>query len=430
MRRFHTALFLACLGVATATLAEQQPATITTSQATVTVDTVTASELADEALSRNPLIRSGRSIVEARRHRVRPAGALPDPTISVGWNGDAAPFVVQTGDPSSSRMFSVTQEFPLAGKRGIRSSIARREADIAGWDLTSSERRVVAEVKVAFFEYAYAYKAAQILERNRELLQKLSKITEVRYQVGKASQADVARSHLELSRIQQRATVLEQQKQAVVARLNALLYRAPETPLPTPAELTGGDLQVSLDDLYAKAKEGDPELQRRRQEVGRDELATTLARREYVPDLAVGYTYQQRPLMPDMNGMTFSLRIPVFYRSKQRELLKEAQSQLQATHYSQQDREATLFFEVKEQYLAIKAAENLIRLYKDGIVPQSSVALESSMSAYQVGSVDFLTVLTNYTTLLDYETEYYRELANRNIALARLEPMTGVELVK
>lgn len=430
MRRVQTFFMLACLGVAAIASAEQRPGTNAPPQTTGVVETVTASELADEAQSRNPLLRRGRSIVEARRHRVRPAGALPDPTISVGWSGNAAPFSVQTGDPSSSRVFSVTQEFPLAGKRGIRSTIAGREVEIAGWDLTSSERRVAAEVKAAFFEYAYAYKAAEILARNRDLLQKLSKITEVRYQVGKATQADAARSHLELSRIQQRATVLEQQKQAAIARLNALLYRAPETPLPAPAELAGGDLQFSLDALYAKAKDADPELQRRRQEVGREELATTLARREYVPDLAVGYTFQQRPLAPDMNGMTFSLRIPVFYRSKQRELLKEAQAQLQATQYGQQDREATLFFEVKEQYLAIKAAENLIRLYKDGIVPQSSVALESSMSAYEVGAVDFLTVLTNYTTLLDYETAYYRELANRNIALARLEPMTGVELVK
>jgi hypothetical protein len=61
-------------------------------------------------------------------------------------------------------------------------------------------------------------------------------------------------------------------------------------------------------------------------------------------------------------------------------------------------------------------------------VPQSSLALESSMSAYQVGNVDFLTMLANFTTVLNYEVDYYRELADYQTALARIEPLVGIEL--
>ena len=39
------------------------------------------------------------------------------------------------------------------------------------------------------------------------------------------------------------------------------------------------------------------------------------------------------------------------------------------------------------------------------------------MSSYQVGTLDFLTVISNFTTVLNYETDYYRELANyQNVA--------------
>ncbi|MCL4524174.1 MAG: hypothetical protein M1451_09720, partial [Acidobacteria bacterium] len=51
-----------------------------------------------------------------------------------------------------------------------------------------------------------------------------------------------------------------------------------------------------------------------------------------------------------------------------------------------------------------------------------------SMSAYQVGSLDFLSLLTNFTTVLDYETNYYEELARYQQALVRLEEITGIEL--
>jgi outer membrane protein TolC len=67
-------------------------------------------------------------------------------------------------------------------------------------------------------------------------------------------------------------------------------------------------------------------------------------------------------------------------------------------------------------------------LFSQGVVPQSSLALESSMSAYQVGTVDFLSVLGNFSTVLNYEIDYYRELANYQSSLARIESMVGVDL--
>jgi len=85
---------------------------------------------------------------------------------------------------------------------------------------------------------------------------------------------------------------------------------------------------------------------------------------------------------------------------------------------------------VKEQYLLAKSSETLLKLYSQAVVPQSSLALESSMASYQVGTVDFLTILSNFTTVLDYEVSYYRELSNYQMALARLEPLVGVELTK
>jgi cobalt-zinc-cadmium efflux system outer membrane protein len=83
---------------------------------------------------------------------------------------------------------------------------------------------------------------------------------------------------------------------------------------------------------------------------------------------------------------------------------------------------------LKQNYLAAKASENLLKLFSQGVVPQSSLALESSMSAYQVGNVDFLTLIGNFTTVLNYQTDYYRELANYQTSLARMEAVTGADL--
>jgi outer membrane protein TolC len=72
--------------------------------------------------------------------------------------------------------------------------------------------------------------------------------------------------------------------------------------------------------------------------------------------------------------------------------------------------------------------DHLINLYQDGIVPQATHTLNSSLASYQVGTVDFLTLLTNLLTLFRYELEYYRVLTDYEKNLANLELAMGKRL--
>lgn len=399
-------------------------------QPTSQAPAITLDELIREALEKNPGIQSAERRVNAFRARIPQAKTLPDPKLSVGWMGNIAPFDVQEGDPSSYRSISAMQEIPYPGKLKLRGQIADREAEAAWWNYERIRRRVAAEVKVAYYDYFYSSQAIEITLKNKDLLEKLNRIAEVRYQVGKGLQQDVLRAHVELSRLLQRLTVLEQQKKTAQVRLNTLLYRDPESPLPAPSAFQKAELTQTLDSLYQLARQNDTELQREQRMIERNEVAINLAKKEYYPDFSVGYMYQNRPRIPEMHGFTFSLNIPIFYKTKQREGVNEATEELLSAQKSKDSRETSLYFEVKEQYLSAKASDELLRLFSDAVVPQSSLALESSMAAYEVGTVDFLTMISNFMTVLDYEIGYYRELSNYQMALARLEPLVGVELTK
>jgi outer membrane protein TolC len=140
--------------------------------------------------------------------------------------------------------------------------------------------------------------------------------------------------------------------------------------------------------------------------------------------------YQQRDAMPDMHGVTVGINIPILYRTKQRQGVIEAAHGLIAARHDLDERTTAVDFEIKQQYLAATASRELSNLYSKAIVPQSSLALESSMAAYEVGKLDFLSMLTNFVDVLDYETGYYEELSKYQSALARLEPLVGTELTK
>jgi outer membrane protein, heavy metal efflux system len=386
-------------------------------------------DLLAEAEQNHPAIRAAARMVDAKRTRVAQAKAFPDPKLSVGWMGNIIPFDVQNGDPSSYRSLSAMQDIPYPGKLALRGQIAAKEADAETWNVDVARRRIRAEVKLAYYELLGTQKTLETEKQNKLLLEKFARIAEEKYKVGKGLQQDVLRAQVEVSRILQRLAITELRKRTQEARLNSLLLRPLDATLgPLPAEFNKSGLPYSLEELTQRGVENDPEIRRQQQLIEQGQLAANLARREVYPDFSVGYMYQNRPSLPEMHGFTFTLNVPIFSKNKQREAEKEANLTVESIRQSREAIRTELFFKIKEQYLTAKTSDELLTLYSKALVPQSALTLESSMAAYEVGSLDFLSLITNFISILDYETSYFEELARYQQALARLEELTGIEL--
>ena len=377
-----------------------------------------------EVLSSNPAIAGSHLSVEARRRRVTQSGALPDPTVTVSYMGSAVPFKTMAADPSSYRGISAMQMLPLAGKRELKRAMSRKDVIVSEADETAVSRRLVADAKAAFYDYFYYGKALEITNSNKTRLEQLADISEARYRVGKAMQADVLRAHVEVSMLLQRTLALEQQRNTAAARLNTLMNCPIDAVLP-PAEDIAKTPLPPIDSLSELATAQDPMLMKEQSMVERNKLAIQMAKKEYVPDLSVGYMYQQRTGLPDMYGMQFSLNIPIFFKSKQRQGVEEAKLDLASSEKSRESRRLELAYELKQMYLTAMNAEKMLDLYDKAIIPQAELALQSAQSSYSVGSTDFLNVVTNFSTIQGYQLDYYRQLADYETALAQIEELTG-----
>jgi len=393
-------------------------------------DMVRLADLIAEAERNHPSIHAAARGVQAKRARIAQARAWPDPEVSVGYMGRAIPFRTMRDDPSTFRQFGVMQAIPYPGKRDLRGQIARKDADAESWTVEEARRRIRAEVQAAYYELWATDMAIRITEKNKDLLEKLARITEEKYKVGKGLQQDVLRAQVEVTRVVQRLALLGQRRATLETQLNSLLVRPPDTPLGPLAPFEKAPLAYSLEELLEHAVQGYPAVQRQEQLIEQSRLAVNLAQKDYYPDFAVGWDYANRPGMPEMYGLRFSMNLPVFNKGRRREAVREATETLASARHLREAIRTELFFRVKEYYLAARTADELLTLYAKGIVPQSTLALESALAAYQVGSVDFLSLMTNFTTVLDYEVSYYLELANYQKALARLEEITGLELTK
>jgi outer membrane protein TolC len=410
----------------------QMTASLSSAPAQGLSSALTLQALIEEALRKNPDIQSARVTYEASAHRPSQASAPPDPEVGFNYMGNLwPPFTEQHGDPSSFRQIMVTQDVPYPGKLRLRGEVARQEASAEWWNYEATRRGVVADVKVAYYNLFAVQKAIKISLKDKDLLERLEKIAEAEYRVGKGIQQDVLTAQLEITSLEQRLEVLRQQEKTAEVKINTLLYREPENALPPAAEFQKAAFPYTLDELYQAALKNAPELNRQQEMIGRNQFALRLANKEYLPDFSAGFAYQQRSSgLPDMYGLAFNVSVPIWYKRKQREAVAEAALDLHSAEKARDNVRTSLLFDVKQEYLMASTSSRLAELYARASVPQATLALDSSIASYEVGKVNFLSMLTNFRSILDDEINYYQELASFQSALARLEVMVGQTLTQ
>jgi outer membrane protein TolC len=155
-----------------------------------------------------------------------------------------------------------------------------------------------------------------------------------------------------------------------------------------------------------------------------------LAHKEYYPDFAVGFTYFEREENPGMYGLMVSAKLPLYFWRKQRPELEAARLNLSSAESMRDSTSSTVQYQVKEAYTVATTSERLANLYASAIVPQSNLALNSAIANYQVGKIDFLQLIDASMSLLEYQLKYYESIIEFHKALAQLEPLVGVDLIK
>jgi outer membrane protein, heavy metal efflux system len=152
--------------------------------------------------------------------------------------------------------------------------------------------------------------------------------------------------------------------------------------------------------------------------------------KDFRPDFGVDLQWQHTGgNFPDYYMATVHVKIPIYYARKQRYALEESYARLAEAKQSYRSTQQQAIFQVKDQYLSIQSSERILKLYKTTLLPQAQLTVDSATAAYEVGSVDFLSLLTNLTNLITLERQYYDEVARHEEAIVRLEPIVGKELV-
>ena len=162
--------------------------------------------------------------------------------------------------------------------------------------------------------------------------------------------------------------------------------------------------------------------------IRQQETQVELAHKNFRPDFNVRATPTSTlaSQIRDYYMATFGIRLP--NRGRQKAELAEAQENQERARQELDAESQRVLSEVQQQYVRAKTSEEQLKIYSDGLVPQSEATFQSALSAYQSNRQDFESLLSGFLDVLNLDLEYRNELVEHESALAELERLTGVDL--
>ncbi len=386
-------------------------------------------ELVQEAEQKNPQIAASFHAWQASRNVPKQVSALPETQLSVQQFsvGSPRPFAGYSNSEFAYIGFGASQDLPYPGKRQLRASVAEHEADSMGAQTDSVRRSVVGNLKMVYFHLAYIQQTLGILKKSDELLNQVQQATEARYRVGQGNQQDVLKSQLQHTKILQEIAHHHQEEGLLEAQIKQFLGRPQESPDIVTETLTARSLSYAAAELLQRAREQNPDVQSKAASIRQQEAQVDLAHKNFRPDFNVQYTYEHTASQfRDYYMATFGIRLP--NRGRQRAELAEAQENQERARRELDAESQRVLSEVQQQYVRAKTSEERLKIYNDGLVPQSEATFRSALSAYQLNKQDFESLLSGFLDVLNLDLEYRSELVEHESALAELERLTGVSL--
>ena len=389
-------------------------------------------EVLQEAEQNNPQIQAARQGWKAAQQVPSQVSTLPDPQFQLQQVnvGSPRPFAGYTNSDFAYFGLGVSQDLPYPGKLRLRGEIAKRDAEVSQQQFESVRRSVLAATKAAYFQLAYLSKTLGILQGDGELLEQTEKAADARYRSGMGTQQDLFRGQLEQTKLLREITMHHLEVAKAQAQLKELLSRTQSSPDIEPADLAETALPYTYDELLAATKAQNPQIAGAEKMIEKQKLEVDLAHKDFYPDFNVQAMWQRTDPAPFRAYYMFSVgvRVPIYRSRKQRPELAQAEAELSRSHSELEVQSQQAASELKVQYETAQKTAELLKIYKEGLLPQARAGFQAGIAAYQNNRQDFQSLLSSFLDVLHLDEEYWQNTAEREMALARLEQLTGMSL--
>ena len=417
-------------------------------------------QLIQEALKVNPEISALQQKRNAMWQRPPQEKSWDDPELSLGVaNLNTDNFKFNKID-MTMKQIAISQNIPMPGITSLKENMAIQDAKSSDRLLDDGKLKLIRDVKTAYYDLYINYAHTQTADKNKDLMAKFVEIAQKKYEVGKGLQQDILKAQVEQSKFIERLVELEQKKTSYVAELNRLLNREPSAPLDGVAVITKRTVAINEAELRTMALAQNPLIQSLQNVIAKNEADYKLSKKQYFPSINVTAMYGQREGFrtpdtivpgavlnadgttsdaqvklpgdsynrPDVFSFFVGFKIPLWFKNKQDKKVAETFHQMEEARAQYAAVKNEIAYKIHDLVAKAQRSASLIQLYQTGIIPQATQSLNSALSAYEVGSVDFLALIDAQITLCNFETQSSELLADYEKNLAEIEVVVGKRL--
>jgi outer membrane protein, heavy metal efflux system len=384
--------------------------------------------LIQEALAQSPMILAARKHWQALTKVHVQVSTLPDPMVGLQQLsvGSPQPFSGYETSDFYYTGFSISQDIPGPGKLGLRASQADKEAEAARDAFLVQQRQVVEQVRETYFNLFYLRKMLDSLRGTQSELDRVAQTTEAQYHVAMAQQQDVLKAQLAQTEVLKDVEMNQEEFDQGQANLKAIVGREQDSANIEIGEITPTALSISDGRLRQLALANSPTLQQAHAMEEQSDAVLAIAKRDYLPDFNVGYTYQKTgPRLRDYYMLSLGVKVPLYFWRKQTAAVEQAALEKESVVAESYSKRLSVLSDLENQVVALRTNDRVIKLYTDGLIPQAEETLISATAGYRVGKVDFQTLLSAVVDVLRVKQEYFRTLADHEIVVAKIRQAIG-----
>jgi outer membrane protein, heavy metal efflux system len=389
--------------------------------------------LVKELLNNNPELKSLVHKINAANNNVSQAGWIDDPRFGIEASNIPLDNASLQRTPMTGIQLYLRQNIPFPTKLGTKKKISRSQKDQIKFAYLEKLNQLVSQFKQIYYEYAYTKNAIAINYKNKRRLDALATILEARYATGKTPQQDVLKTKLESDKIQDNIIQLTKISNILLARLNTLLARQNSKSLKIKGSATTKQPSHSLATLQNMATTHRPWLKITDYEIKETRYQHSLAKQELLPnfDFSVGYRIRDYVVGDPVSGEDFlsagvSINMPFLWTlPRHAKKISENKHKVLSSENKKRAIEQEVIYQVSKAYHDVQMLKSQVHLYQSKLLPQSKTTVDSSLTSYEAGEADYMSLISSQLAKFQHELMLVRHRYDYAIKVALLESAVG-----
>lgn len=391
-------------------------------------------ELLEQTDANNDKLRQFEAEIEALLDEVPAARALDDPVLTLGINALPTDSFSFSQEPMTQKQIFIAQRFPWFGKLDLKSQKVALAAAKKKEMLRALRLELHRAVSEAYFELAFIDRSIEVNTELQQMVGQILRVAEAAYASGRGLQQDVLQAQVELGKLLDEKTTLISRKRILEDQLNELVNEGRFASVKTDGIPSLPELVLSGEALTKNALVHNPNLASLAVDIETAGIDVGLARKDYWPDMivAVGYGQREEDLtgrdLPDFVHGSVSFTIPIWFQNKQNKRLLAALKRKSAAEKAYDNLEKRLPHQVDALLSEIESFQVNYRLFDEALLLQADQWSQASLAAYEVGKVDFDTMINAHVRRLRFGLQADRYRASVHKSLSRLQELTGLPI--